>query len=385
MLKKITGILLALSLLLGVALPVSAFECATSAKASILIDADSGRVLSAQNEKAKLPMASTTKIMTTLIALEQPDLTSYFTVDPEAIKVEGSSMGLTEGDRVNLLTLCYGMILPSGNDAANVVAMRIGGSAEKFADMMNAKAAELGLKDTHFVTPSGLDADGHYTTAYDLAQLARIAMQNPLFKSICKESAAQVEFGNPPFKRWLKNHNKLIEMYDGCIGVKTGFTDAAKRCLVSAAERDGVTLICVTLNDPNDWADHAKYYDAGFATLKMRTMEAAESYPVKVTGGTAPTVQAKVSGPVQILLTDEEAQKVQPVVTTEPFLYAPVKAGDVIGQLQYRVDGELMASVPLIAASDVGAAFTYKKEESLSDKAGGFFSGIIDWFKGLFG
>ena len=114
-------------------------------------------------------------------------------------------------------------------------------------------------------------------------------------------------------------------------------------------------------------------------------MEAAESYPVKVTGGTAPTVQAKVSGPVQILLTDEEAQKVQPVVTTEPFLYAPVKAGDVIGQLQYRVDGELMASVPLIAASDVGAAFTYKKEESLSDKAGGFFSGIIDWFKGLFG
>ena len=248
MLKKITGILLALSLLLGVALPVSAFECATSAKASILIDADSGRVLSAQNEKAKLPMASTTKIMTTLIALEQPDLTSYFTVDPEAIKVEGSSMGLTEGDRVNLLTLCYGMILPSGNDAANVVAMRIGGSAEKFADMMNAKAAELGLKDTHFVTPSGLDADGHYTTAYDLAQLARIAMQNPLFKSICKESAAQVEFGNPPFKRWLKNHNKLIEMYDGCIGVKTGFTDAAKRCLVSAAERDGVTLICVTLS-----------------------------------------------------------------------------------------------------------------------------------------
>ena len=384
MFRKFIGILMGLLASVGFTMSVSAFEMECSAKASILIEAETGRVLSAQNKKAKLPMASTTKIMTTLIALEQPDLTSYFTVDKEAIQVEGSSMGLLEGDRVNLLTLCYGMILPSGNDAANVTALHIAGSKEKFAELMNRKAGQLGLKDTRFVTPSGLDADGHYTTAYDLAQLTRTAMQNPIFCAICKESAAQVEFGNPPYKRWLKNHNKLIEMYVGCIGVKTGFTDAAKRCLVSAAERDGVRLICVTLNDPNDWADHSRYYDAGFASLAKRTLQDTESYMVKVTGGVQTEVQAKAAYPIELALTEEELGRLEKTISLEPFVYAPVEHGKVTGEVQFRLDGELIASIPLTAQSDVGASFTYQVEESITNKISHFFSSIADWFKGIF-
>ena len=384
MLKRIVGLIIAFTIIIGCIFPVSAFELTSSAKASILIEAETGRVLSAQNEKERLPMASTTKIMTTLIALEQPDLTSYFTVDKEAIQVEGSSMGLVAGDKVNLLTLCYGMILPSGNDAANVTAVHIAGSQEKFAEMMNQKAAELGLKDTHFVTPSGLDADGHYTTAYDLAQLTRIAMQNPIFCAICEKSAAQVEFGNPPFKRWLTNHNKLIEMYDGCIGVKTGFTDAARRCLVSAAERDGIRLICVTLNDPNDWKDHASYFDAGFAALSKRTLQDTESYSIKVTGGVKKEVQAKTMSTESLALTDEELARLEKVVSVEPFIYAPVEQGSIVGEVQYWLDGLKVASIPLCITQEVGASFTYKVEKGFTEKIADFFSGIGNWFGSLF-
>ena len=146
-------------------------------------------------------------------------------------------MGLVEGDQVTLRILAYGMLLPSGNDAANTAAVRIGGTTEAFVEMMNQRAADLGLKNTHFVTPSGLDAEGHHSTARDMAFLARAALKNPDFLAICSSKNAQLEFGNPPFKRWLKNSNKMLQNYEGAIGVKTGFTDEAGRCLVSAAQR----------------------------------------------------------------------------------------------------------------------------------------------------
>ena len=195
-------------------------------------------------------------------------------------------MGLREGDSVSLNGLATGMLLASGNDAANAAAVKIAGSIEKFSGLMNQKAKELGMENSHFVTPSGLPNDDHYSTAADMALLARHALQNERFAAICTKSSAKLSFGNPPFDRWLYNHNRLLEDYPGCIGIKTGFTKKAGRCLVSAARRDGVTLICVTLSDPNDWRDHAALLDTGFAQTEKRELSVStQDISLDVVGG----------------------------------------------------------------------------------------------------
>jgi len=194
------------------------------AKACIVMEVQTGRVLFAQNEHERLPMASTTKIMTALITLEQPDLDAVFEVDANAIRVEGSSMGLRDGDKVSLRALAAGMLLPSGNDAANAAAIRISGSIPDFIGKMNQKAEELGMRDTSFETPSGLDGENHYSTAFDMAILTRAALQNDHFVSICSQYRMRASFGNPPAPRWMLNHNKLLNYYEGAFGVKTGFT-----------------------------------------------------------------------------------------------------------------------------------------------------------------
>ena len=225
--KRIIGILLSAAVLIPFAPKADAVSLAgLSAKSAILIDAKTGTVISEKNEKQRLPMASTTKIMSALLLLESGDLDTQFKVDNNAIMVEGSSMGLCEDDIVTKRALCYGMLLPSGNDAANQTAVMLAGSTEKFADMMNSRAKEIGLKDTNFVTPSGLHDENHYSTAYDMAMLTREALKNEDFREICGTKRAKLKFGNPPYERWLVNTNKLLTMYDGCIGVKTGFTSS---------------------------------------------------------------------------------------------------------------------------------------------------------------
>ncbi|MBP1549768.1 MAG: D-alanyl-D-alanine carboxypeptidase, partial [Oscillospiraceae bacterium] len=226
-----------------------------SAESYVLIDAQTGTIIASDNEFKERPMASTTKIMTTLLLLESGNLDEEFKVDNAAIRVEGSSMGLCEDDIVTKRSLCYGMMLPSGNDAANQTAVLLAGNATEFAKMMNERAEKIGLKNTNFVTPSGLHDENHYSTAYDMALLTREALNNSYFREICGKQRVKIRFGNPPYERWLVNTNKLLYLYEYCIGVKTGFTDEAGRCLVSAAEKDGVTLIAVTLNAPNDWQD----------------------------------------------------------------------------------------------------------------------------------
>ena len=266
--KRIIGTLLSAAVIFPFAPKAEAVSLAgLSAKAAILIDAQTGTVIAEKNEKQRLPMASTTKIMSALLLLESGGLDTPFRVDNEAIMVEGSSMGLCEDDIVTKRALCYGMLLPSGNDAANQTAVTLAGSTEKFAEMMNQRAEKIGLKDTNFVTPSGLHNENHYSTAYDMAMLTREALRNDDFREICGTKRAKLKFGNPPYERWLVNTNKLLTMYDCCIGVKTGFTDEAGRCLVSAAEKNGVTLICVTLNASDDWNDHKKMYDYGFSVF----------------------------------------------------------------------------------------------------------------------
>lgn len=242
-----------------------AAEPAIAARAAALIDMSTGKVIFEKNGSMQLPMASTTKIMTTLLTLEAGDLDSYFEVDPNAIKVEGSSMGLKEGCLVTRRMLAYGMMLPSGNDAANSAAVSVAGSIDDFVRMMNDRAAQMGLDNTHFVTPSGLDdyTSDHYSTALDMAYLTANALKNETFKQVCQTRSIKLEFGDGK-EFWLANTNRLLDSCEGVIGVKTGFTDKAGRCLVSACTRNGVTLICVTLNDPNDWYDHTNLYDYGF-------------------------------------------------------------------------------------------------------------------------
>ncbi len=215
-------------------------------------------------------MASTTKIMTALVALESAPLDTVVTVPACAVGVEGSSVYLTAGEKLTLCELLYAVLLASANDAATAVAVTLAGSVEGFAGMMNSTARRLGLSDTHFVNPHGLDAKDHYTTALDLARLTAHALKNAEFRRIV--STYKHEIAGPSGARLLVNHNKLLKSYDGCIGVKTGYTKRTGRCLVSAAERDGLTLVAVTLADPDDWRDHAAMLDFGFEFYSRVTL-----------------------------------------------------------------------------------------------------------------
>lgn len=324
-----------------------------SAVSAILIEAETGTVLYQKNADEKRAMASTTKIMTAILTIEAGDLDSEFTVDSCAIMVEGTSMGLREGDRVSRRDLLYGILLPSGNDAANAAAVSVGGSIGGFAELMNQKAQELGLSSTHFVTPSGLDAEGHYTTARDLAMLTAYAMKNEIFCEIVSCSSAEVEFGNPPYARTLYNSNKMLKRYEGAIGVKTGFTDNARRCLVSAAQRGGVTLIAVTLNASDDWNDHEKMLDYGFAAVKSfpLQLECAERVAVAGTGESV----GVYADPASLALLPQQADKLTKRVLLPRFVYGGVKKGDRLGCIEFSLDGRVVKTCPLYAAESVKA------------------------------
>ena len=233
-----------------------------SAKSAALYCPETKSFLYEKNADVRLPMASTTKIMTALLALERGDLSSTVTVPKEAVGVEGSSLYLEEGDELTLSDLLYSVLLRSANDASVAVAIAVSGDAESFTVLMNERASELGLTDTHFDNPHGLDSETHYTTARDLALLSAKALENESFKAISstynysftKSSGEEIS---------LVNHNKLLKMLDGTVGLKTGFTKKSGRCLASAIEKDGVTLVAVTLNAPDDWRDHKTLYEYG--------------------------------------------------------------------------------------------------------------------------
>lgn len=237
----------------------------TSASAAILIEANSGRVLYEQNADQKMLIASTTKIMTALVAIEECTLDDVVEVT-QAHMTEGSSMYLKPGETVTVEELLYGLMLCSGNDAALALADCCGG-LEEFVQAMNDKAAELGMQDTSFANPNGLDDENHYSTARDMAVLAAYAAQNPTFRRICSTRTATVG------SRTMTNHNKLLSQVEGCIGMKTGYTKAAGRTLVSCAQRDGCRLVAVTLCDGNDWADHKSLYEMGFAVQNEENTE----------------------------------------------------------------------------------------------------------------
>lgn len=352
--KKFISVLLIIGIVMPLfSLRVRAESISVSAAGAIVIEAETGTVLFAKNADDRRAMASTTKIMTAILTIEAGDLDRKFTVDPYAILIEGTSMGLREGDIVSRRDLLYGILLPSGNDAANAAAVSVAGSVSAFAERMNEKAAELGLSNTHFVTPSGLDADGHYTTARDLANLTAYAMENALFREIVSCGSKTLEFGNPPYKRTLYNSNKMLSRYDGAIGVKTGFTDNARRCLVSAAKREGVTLIAVTLNAPDDWNDHTRMLNHGFSQVSAYPLETGCASTVAVAGtGKSVSVYANET---TLALKPEQRTKLERRVLLPRLIYGEVNAGDKLGSLEFFLEGKPVKSVPLYAAENVEA------------------------------
>lgn len=335
---------------------VMAGDLEVNAEAAVVMDADSGRLLYAQNPDKRLANASTTKIMTALLTLEQPDQDRYFTVDSDAIQVEGTTMGLQPGDSVTLHQLAAGMLLPSGNDAANAAAVEIAGSEEAFVRLMNQRAAELGLENTQYRNPSGLDAEGHYSSARDLATLAAHALENEDFADIVSKQEIRLAFGNPPYNRSLYTTNKLLERYPYAIGVKTGYTDDAGLCLVTAAEKDGTRLIIVTLNGKDDVNTHMRLYEHFFPLLARVDLSGfTEGLSVPVTGGTRDSVAAVPAAEPEAALLEREYDELTREVELPQFVYAPVEAGQVLGEIRLLSGDKVVWQSALVADSDVPA------------------------------
>ena len=336
--KRLICFIAVLSLAFG---SISVNAVSTSARAAILINAQTGEIIYGQNAAQRLPMASTTKIMTALLLCENGDMEKEITVTDEMVRVEGTSMGLLPKDKVTYHALLYGMLLASGNDAANVTAYALGGTVDGFVKLMNQKAEELGLNDTHFETPSGLDGEEHYTTAKDLSFLAKTAMENELFAKAAASKSEVLYYGNPPYRRTLTNHNKLLKTFDGAIGVKTGFTKRSGRCLVSCAERDGKRVIAVTLNDRNDWADHTALLNYGLD--KITTTEIVpeqKNFKIPVISSAETELEVQIE-PYSVNSIDSEHFSCS--VNLPQFVYAPVKKGEIIGEVVYYKNGEKIA------------------------------------------
>ena len=321
----------------------------TNASCAILMDAESGRVLYEQDIHQPRLIASITKLMTALVAAERADdLDQVVTVKGEWLGSEGSSIYLKAGEEITLRGLLYGLLLQSGNDAAMAVACHTAGSMEGFVGLMNEKAAQLGMKDSSFANPSGLNDDDHYSTAYDMALLAQACLANETVAEIC--ATRSITIGT----RTFVNHNKLLYLYKDCVGMKTGFTEKAGRTLVSAATRDGQTLICVTLNDGNDWNDHMKLMDYGFETYPRQVLcQAGEELgSVSVEGSLIPTMAAVTAEEVGYPLKDGE--KLTMDVELAGSVQAPFQAGQPLGEAVWKKDGEIVARVPLVAQSGAG-------------------------------
>ncbi|MFE5317124.1 D-alanyl-D-alanine carboxypeptidase family protein [Paenibacillus sp. NPDC056579] len=242
----------------------------TNAETAALIDVTSGRILYSKQGDKPMRIASLTKIMTAIVAIEHGNLSDKVRVSKNAFGKEGSSIYLKLDEEMSLNNLLYGMMLRSGNDAATAIAEHVGGTVEGFAYMMNEKARMIGMERTTFKNPHGLDADGHLSTANDMAKLAAYALHNPVFQEIVKTKVKKAPNPNDPWDYTWLNKNKMLNMYDGADGVKTGYTKTAKRCLVSSATRNGQQLAVVTLNDGDDWADHAKLLDYGFQNYPLQ-------------------------------------------------------------------------------------------------------------------
>lgn len=367
------AVLMLMALLLSL-LTITAFgeqektDFGTSARSAVLYLPECDTFIYSKNADTPMPMASTTKIMTALVAIESCDLSEIVEVDDSAIGVEGSSAYLKRGDILTMEELLYALLLQSANDAAVAIACHISGDEEGFSALMNEKAKAIGLSHTHFTNPHGLDNEEHYTTAKELAIIASKALENPGFRKIV--STYKRTFSTEERVRTYVNHNKLLKLYDGCIGVKTGFTKRSGRCLVGAAEKDGLCFVTVTLDAPNDWSDHKKMLDLGFESYEKLMLAEPFDYIYKIPmiDGTKDSLLVANCLPAE-LIRQREGGEVCEQVKLVRYAIAPIQRGDILGEIIYTSEGKELARVPLVATENVD-----KKEQ------GGFLRKILSIF-----
>ncbi|MEL7608542.1 MAG: D-alanyl-D-alanine carboxypeptidase family protein [Bacillota bacterium] len=351
----IRGIAIALCILIMAPMPIARAQTAqpeVKAGGIVLIEATTGKVLYAKNAHVRLPMASTTKVMTAMLALEHGGLDALVEITEEAYGEEGSSMYLELGEKISLRDLLHGLMLVSGNDAAVAIADYIGGSVENFALLMNQKAKELGALNTSFVTPNGLHDDNHYTTAYDLALICQAAMKMPEFRELVSTTSYKTTTGSRI--RYLKSKNRILTQYDGGNGIKTGYTKPAGKCLTFAAERDEMQLIGVVLNCPNMFPGAMSILDYGFTAYKMETIvhkgDVVTRAPVKRGIKNVLALVAKQDIMIPVLKEGERAYRTRVVLNG---IAAPIAAGDELGRLEVWEENKLLTSTALVAGEDV--------------------------------
>lgn len=324
-----------------------------SAQSAILIDAGSGRIFYSFNSQEKIPMASTTKIMTALIAIENGNMNDIVKIKKESVGVEGSSIYLFEGEEISKEDLLYGLMLRSGNDAAIAIANHIGGNTVKFIRNMNSRSKEIGALNTNFVNPHGLDDENHYTTAYDLALITKEALKLNNFKNIV---STKTWVANRVKNNYFYNKNKTIYEYDGGDGVKTGYTKKTGRCLVSSATRKGMQLIAVVLNDSNWFNDCYKLLDYGFNNYNPYILYDKGQFVrnLKVRKGNKMEVPIITEEICAIPLKDIEVDRIKTVIKLPEELIAPVSSGTVVGKIVVYMNGKILHTTNLITKYDVG-------------------------------
>lgn len=343
--RKLTGVILGLALIFAMRVPARA-ELNVSAEAAVLMHADSGRVLYEKNADEHMLIASTTKIMTAIVVLEHCKLDDLVEVDSRSAGIEGSSMYLRAGESYTVEDLLYGLMLVSGNDAASALALHVADNMEDFAELMNEKAQELGMTESSFKNAHGLDEEGHYSTARDMAKLAAYCMENEDFARIAGTVSHTVG------EQTLVNHNRLLREYDGCLGLKTGYTMDAGRTLVTCAERDGARYVCVTLDDPDDWDDHKSLYDWAFANYSFaEVIPAGLSYEVPVISGAELQAGAETEGSAYALVKNGESYTTK--LELPSFVFAPIAEGESAGRAVACSGGQEIASVRLVYSEDV--------------------------------
>lgn len=327
----------------------------TSAKAMCVMEVGSKRMLYNKNQSAKLPMASTTKIMTAITAIENcEDLDKTFEISPKSVGISGTSIYLRKGEKMSMRDLLYGLMLVSGNDASVAIGEQISGSHQKFVELMNKTAQMIGANDSHFDNTHGLDSNTHYTTAYDLALITSYALENETFKDLV--STKNTKIVNTDGKvRYLKNKNKLLNSLEGCCGVKTGFTDDAGRCLVSACERDGMTVVCVVLNCGPMFEESSALLERAFKDYNLIDLTTGYAYnkQIKVNEGKSESVQIGTSGKYLYPLKAEEISKVRYEYNIKDSIEAPVNRGDEVGEIKIFIDKNLHFSEKVVTMEDV--------------------------------
>lgn len=371
-LKKLIFLIISAILILS-AIPSHA-SVSISAESAIVIENSSGKIIYEKNAGKKMPMASTTKIMTALCVLENLHPAQPVVIDKRSVGIEGSSVYLKEGEVLTVLELLYAMLLNSGNDAATALALAVSDSVEDFAKLMTRTAKKIGASDTNFTNPSGLYDENHYTTAYDLALITSYALKNRQFAQIVAKRTATISGSSPGEKRYLKNHNRLLSSYEGCTGVKTGYTKKCGRCLVSAASRDQTSLTCVTLKAPDDWNDHRALLDYAFSRTTTTQIASAGDYAIKKNiGGVVCRLNFEDSLHAPVI--DGKYSSTEIIFDINPDASLPLNAGQTVGTAYLMSEGKRVDKCSLICDK---AIVVPQKEKSFANS---FWENLRKLFK----